>query len=77
MNAMTMGFSAARDKATQKAGMTLGDGPPTLHEMRSLFARLHASEGRDPQRLFGHKNASLTELYKDGRGTEWIDVVSA
>jgi integrase len=77
LNAMTMGFAAARDKAAEKAGMTLGAAPPTFHEMRSLAARLHTAEGRDPQRLLGHKNAAMTELYKDGRGTEWIDVAYA
>lgn len=32
------------------------------------------TEGRDPQRLLGHKNASMTELHKDGRDNDWTDV---
>jgi integrase len=74
LNAMTMGFAAARDKAAEKAGIVFEGTPPSFHEMRSLSARLHTKEGRDPQRLLGHKNAAMTDLYKDGRGTEWIDV---
>jgi len=74
LDGMTEAFSLTRDRAALKAGISLGESPPTFHEMRSLAARLHDTEGRDPQRLLGHKNASMTELYKDGRGTDWIDV---
>lgn len=47
---------------------------PSLHEVRSLAARLYAHEGKDPQILLGHKHPEMTELYKDDRGLsahEW------
>jgi integrase len=74
LDRLSAGFAEARDKAAAKLGITLGRTPPTFHEMRSLAARLHAAEGRDPQNLLGHRNAAMTELYRDSRGTEWIDV---
>ena len=67
-------FAAARDRAAAKLGIDFGDHPPTFHEMRSLAARLHAAEGRDPQALLGHRHAKMTDLYRDARGAEWIDV---
>ena len=48
--------------------------PPSFHEMRSLAARLHSAEGRDAQALLGHKSSKMTDLYRDSRGTEWIEV---
>jgi integrase len=74
LNVLTTTFAAARDRAAEKAGISLGASPPSFHEMRSLAARLHALEGRDPQKLLGHKTAAMTDLYRDSRGTEWIDV---
>lgn len=67
-------FAAARDRAAAKLEIDLGDHPPTFHEMRSLAARLYAAEGRDPQALLGHRHAKMTDLYRDNRGAEWIDV---
>lgn len=67
-------FAAARDRAAAGLRIDLGDNPPTFHEMRSLAARLHAVEGRDPQALLGHRHAKMTDLYRDSRGAEWIDV---
>ncbi|MDB6051017.1 MAG: Site-specific recombinase, phage integrase family, partial [Pseudomonas sp.] len=74
LNVLTMTFAAARDRAAAKAGIVLGDSPPSFHEMRSLASRLHELEGRDTQKLLGHKTAAMTDLYRDGRGVEWIDV---
>lgn len=74
LQAMTREFANARDRAAMKLGITLGKQPPTFHEMRSLAARLHKSEGRDPQKLLGHKSSAMTNLYQDSRGAEWIDV---
>lgn len=67
-------FAAARDRAAKKLGLDLGASPPTFHEQRSLAARLHEEEGRDAQRLLGHRSAKMTDLYRDSRGAEWIDV---
>lgn len=67
-------FAAARDRGAQALGIDLGGTPPTFHEMRSLAARLHAAEGRNPQALLGHKSAKMTDMYRDSRGAEWIDV---
>ena len=74
LGTLTMLFAEARDKAAAALGIDLGESPPSFHEMRSLAARLHAAEGRDAQKLLGHRSASMTDLYKDGRGTDWIDV---
>jgi integrase len=52
----------------------LGDGAhrqyewPSLHEVRSLSARLYHAQGIDVQTLLGHKHAEMTEVYKDDRG---------
>ena len=67
-------FAAARDRAAEKLGLDLGASPPTFHEQRSLAARVHEEEGRDAQRLLGHRSAKMTDLYRDSRGAEWIDV---
>lgn len=44
---------------------------PSLHEARSLSARLYLQQGlprETVQTLLGHKNAEMTELYADDRG---------
>lgn len=74
LDTLSREFAAARDRAAAKLGIDLGESPPTFHEQRSLAARLHAAEGRDAQKLLGHRSAKMTELYRDGRGSEWIDV---
>lgn len=74
LTTLTLAFAQARDKGAAALGIDLGENPPSFHEMRSLAARLHSAEGRDPQKLLGHRNAAMTEMYKDGRGSEWIDV---
>ncbi|MDT4883425.1 hypothetical protein FQZ97_1194650 [compost metagenome] len=74
LDTLSKAFAEARDAAAAKHGLDLGKTPPTFHEMRSLAARMHADEGRDPQRLLGHRSAKMTDLYRDSRGAEWIDV---
>ncbi|MEQ7920197.1 phage integrase Arm DNA-binding domain-containing protein [Xanthomonas sp. WHRI 1810A] len=74
LDGLSSAFAEERDRAAAKIGLTLSDSPPTFHEMRSLAARLHAAEGRDPQKLLGHRTAAMTDLYRDSRGTEWIEV---
>jgi integrase len=47
---------------------------PSLHEARSLSARLYHAQGIDVQTLLGHKHAEMTAVYKDDRGLsahEW------
>jgi integrase len=47
---------------------------PSLHEVRSLSARLYHAQGVDVQTLLGHKHPEMTETYKDDRGlssAEW------
>ena len=41
---------------------------PSLHEVRSLSARLYRAQGVDVQTLLGHKNAEMTAVYTDDRG---------
>lgn len=74
LDTLSNAFAEARDAAAMKHGLDLGENPPSFHEMRSLAARLHAAEGRDPQRLLGHRSTKMTDLYRDSRGAEWIDV---
>lgn len=50
---------------------------PSLHEMRSLAARLYKKQGVDVQTLLGHKHAEMTEMYVDDRGlsaNDWKQV---
>lgn len=47
---------------------------PTFHEQRSLSARLHRDQGREPQLLLGHRSAAMTAIYCDSRGAEWVEV---
>jgi integrase len=46
---------------------------PSLHEVRSLSARLYHAQGVDVQTLLGHKHAEMTETYKDDRGLSAAD----
>lgn len=52
----------------------LGDGAhqqhewPSLHEIRSLSARLYRAQGIDVQTLLGHKDPEVTSMYLDDRG---------
>ena len=50
---------------------------PSLHEVRSLSARLYKQQGIDVQTLLGHKDAEVTAMYVDDRGLtahEWKEV---
>ena len=67
-------FAEGHDGAAAKLGITFGRQPPSFHEQRSLAARLRKLEGRDAQKLLGHRSATMTDLYPDSRGAEWIDV---
>jgi enterobacteria phage integrase len=53
---------------------------PSLHEIRSLSARLYRDQGLDVQTLLGHKDAEVTGIYLDDRGLsakEWKRVGAA
>jgi len=53
---------------------------PSLHECRSLSARLYHAQGIDVQTLLGHKHAEMTDAYRDDRGlsaAEWKRVLTA
>ena len=53
---------------------------PSLHEIRSLSARLYRDQGIDVQTLLGHKDAEMTSLYLDDRGLsrdQWKRVAPA
>lgn len=71
-NTLAAAFASARDQA--KLSWEGGATPPSFHEMRSLAARLYATQGVDAQALLGHKTASMTARYRDSRGAEWIEV---
>lgn len=65
-------FAEARDLS----GITWPDDktPPSLHELRSLSARLYSDQGINAQVLLGHKSADMTAIYRDTRGAEWTEV---
>ncbi|MDG3063251.1 tyrosine-type recombinase/integrase [Thauera mechernichensis] len=64
---MSWRFEQAREGALATADAD----PPSLHECRSLAARMYDAQGvRDVQTLLGHSHASMTELYKDDRGLD-------
>ncbi|WP_226019959.1 tyrosine-type recombinase/integrase [Serratia symbiotica] len=69
---LSKGFSTARDKTNLSWPGT----EPSLHEIRSLSARLYTDlYGKEvAQAIMGHKTASMTDLYRDTRGAEWITV---
>lgn len=53
---------------------------PSLHEVRSLSARVYRAQGVDVQTLLGHKHAEMTAIYTDDRGLsaqEWKRVEPA
>ncbi|CAO3438619.1 tyrosine-type recombinase/integrase [Azospirillum doebereinerae] len=63
---LALSFATARDQAG--LAWSKGATPPSLHEMRSLAARLYAGQGTDAQSLLGHKSPEMTALYRDSRG---------
>lgn len=67
-------FADARDLAGVKGEE--GKTPPSFHEIRSLAIRLYSKKyGKEfAQAIAGHKDASMTELYQDVRGSEWVQV---
>jgi integrase len=73
--AITRSFAEVRD-ATEGVTWDEGKTPATFHEIRSLAARLYAEQyGPEfAQAILGHKSASMTEMYRDVRGSEWVEV---
>ncbi|CAG2132151.1 tyrosine-type recombinase/integrase [Cupriavidus numazuensis] len=73
-DALTKVFQELREDAE----LTWEDGknPATFHELRSLSARLYTEQyGEDlAQVIMGHKTAAMTEMYRDTRGAEWVEV---
>lgn len=67
-------FAECRDLA--EIELAPGKTPTTFHELRSLGGRLYEAQGYDPQALLGHKQASTTAIYLDGRGISWIEIAA-
>ncbi len=71
-------FADVRDAVAEKHGQLWEDGktPPSFHELRSLSLRLYGeTHGADfSQALAGHKDARMTAVYRDVRGSEWVRV---
>ena len=76
VDTISKNFAKARDLA----GVTgdAGKQPPSFHEIRSLAIRLYTKQfDKDfAQAIAGHKDASMTAVYGDVRGSEWIQVAS-
>jgi integrase len=74
LSTLSTTFSAFRDLA--KLPVSEGKTPASLHEIRSLSARLYTEQyGPEfAQALLGHRSASMTALYRDSRGREWSEV---
>lgn len=67
---MSWRFEQARECALG-AHDDANSSPASLHECRSLSARLYDAQGVDDiQTLLGHTDAAMTELYKDDRGLD-------
>lgn len=74
IDTISRGFSRARDLAGIKGEE--GKTPPSFHEIRSLSIRRYA-EAYGPefaQAIAGHKDAAMTAIYRDVRGSEWVEV---
>ncbi|WP_050763088.1 tyrosine-type recombinase/integrase [Serratia odorifera] len=69
---LSKGFSGVREKTD----LTWPGTEPSLHEIRSLSARLYTDlYGKEvAQAIMGHKTSAMTDLYRDTRGAEWINV---
>lgn len=63
-------FSHIRDSLN----LTWEGEPASFHEIRSLAARIYSKEFNSDfaQRILGHKSASMTDKYRDTRGSEWV-----
>lgn len=74
INTISKGFARARDLAGVKGEDDKE--PPTFHEIRSLAIRLYANQygAEFAQSIAGHKDASMTAVYRDVRGSEWVQV---
>ncbi|WP_250481854.1 tyrosine-type recombinase/integrase [Caballeronia sp. NCTM5] len=72
---ITRRFAAARN-STEGLVWEEGKDPASFHEIRSLAARLYADQYSPEfaQAILGHKSASMTDLYRDVRGAEWVEV---
>jgi integrase len=66
-------FQRARDKVPELAALP-AEQRPTLHELRSLGARLLRNEGIDPQALLGHTEAKTTRMYLDRYEETWVEI---
>lgn len=71
---ITRRFAEARDLAGVKGQE--GKQPPSFHEIRSLAIRLYTESYGDEfaQSIAGHKDAAMTAVYRDVRGSEWVEV---
>lgn len=71
-------FAILRDAVILDGNITVPEGktPPSLHEVRSLAARLYTEQYSKEfaQALLGHKSSSMTDLYRDVRGREWTEI---
>lgn len=67
---MSQAFAEARDAS----GIEWKGTNPSLHELRSLSARLYEREGVNAKVLLGHTTDRMAATYQDSRGAEWIDL---
>ena len=74
IDTITRRFAEARDLAGVKGEE--GKEPPTFHELRSLAIREYAKAygAEFAQAIAGHKDASMTAVYRDVRGSEWVQI---
>lgn len=66
--------SRAFAKTVKMSGLEFTLKPPTFHELRSLSEREFDAQGVDTQKLLGHKERKMTDVYNDVRGCDWSKV---
>lgn len=69
LSSMSIRFMECIKAVTDKSDFLPGE-RPSLHELRSLSARMYQKQGLDTQTLLGHKHAEMTAVYEDDRGLD-------
>ena len=67
LSSLSIRFMECLKAVTEEEDFLPGE-RPSLHELRSLSARMYQKQELDTQTLLGHKHAEMTAVYEDDRG---------